>query len=371
MGLRITDGRMNRSMSHLLGAAMGRMDKLQRQVATGKRLDRPSDDPLATTQAQTLQARLQENKLFQNNVADALSWTGATEPVLNTMHDILTRLEEFVLRGGDDANPERGTIAESVDDLLDEMVTQANSSLGDRYLFAGYDDRTPPYVASKHVAGETVTLAAPGTAVDLVNAHLTAGSIVLTDPTGGTVYQEGVDYSVDTTTGRLQVLAGGSLAAGMNVQVSYDTEGISSVQPRAALSGDMVRQLGRDRTMIVNLTGPQVFADGGDLFQLAIDIRNALLKGDTAQVRSLGTSVEGAISHMGVMLGLVGSRSGSLESEQNMLEADATSLQKYLGNVEDADVADVMMRLQAEQTAYQAGLVATARIMQLGLAQHL
>lgn len=371
MTLRITDGRMYRSMSDLLGAAMSRIGSLQHQVATGRRLAHPSDDPLATMQAQALQARMTDNQRYQDNVADAISWSAATEPVLQTLHELLTKIHETILRGGDEAVHDRTTLAASVDDMLEEMVAQANTRMGDRYLFAGYDDRTAPYASATQVTGEAVRMAAPGTAVDLANARLVAGSLVLTDPASGTRYTEGVDYSVDVATGRVEVLAGGGLSAGQDVTASYTTATISSVRATGPLGGDMVRQIGRDRSTVINLTGPQVFAAGGDLFQLAIDIKNALWKDDPATVRSLGVEVGTALDHMGGVLGLVGSRAATLESEQKLLESDATALEEYLSNVRDANLAEVMMRLQAEQTAYQAALASTARVLQSSLADHL
>lgn len=371
MSLRITEGRMYRSMSSLLGSAMARIDNLQHQVATGRRFASPSEDPLATMQAQALQARMTDNQRYQSNVADAISWNSATEPVVQTVHELLGKMQETVLRGGDEAVHDRTTLAALVNDMLEELVAQANTRMDDRYLFAGYADRTAPYATGTQVDNETVRLAAPGTATDLKNAQLVGGSVVLTDPVSGTRYTEGVDYQVDSVSGRVQVLAGGSLSAGQDVLASYRTTTASSVHATGPLGGDIVRQIGRDRTTVANLTGPPLFAAGGDLFQLAIDLKNALWKNDPAQVRALGTQIEQAMTHVAGVLGLVGSRSAELDSVQKLLEADSTSLEIYLSDVRDADLASVMMRLQAEQNAYQAALTVTARVMQSGLAEKL
>jgi flagellar hook-associated protein 3 FlgL len=371
MSLRITEGRMYRSMSGLLGSAMSRIDNLQHQAATGRRFANPSEDPLATMQAQALQSRMTDNQRYQNNAADALSWNSATEPVVATIHELLAKMQETILRGGDEAVHDRTTLATTVNDLLEEMVSQANTRSGDRYLFAGFADRTAPYATSTEVSGETVHLAAIGSSADLQNAQLVSGSVVLTDPASGTTYTEGVDYQVDAATGRVQVLAGGSLNPGQDVLARYRTTTVSSVHATGTLSGDIVRQIGTDRSTVVNLTGPQVFAAGGDLFQLAIDLKNALWKNDAAQVRALGTQLEQAMAHVSGVLGLVGSRTAELESQQKMLESDATALETYLADVRDADLAQVMMRLTAEQNAYQAALTATARVMQSSLASKL
>lgn len=371
MTLRITEGRMYRHMSSLLGSAMSRIDSLQTQAATGRRLQRPSDDPLATIQSQALLARLTDNDRYQTNVADGIAWTAATEPVLTTLHELLTKMQETILRGGDEAVHDRATLAESVDALLEELVAQANTRHGDRYLFAGYEDRTAPYVADNQVTGEVVRVAAPGTAVDLENARLTAGSLDLTDPITGAVFAVGVDYTVDESTGRIEAIAGGALVPGQDVLASYTTASISSVRATGPLVGEVVRQIGRDRHTTVNLTGPQVFGSNGELFQIAIDIKNALWKDDPAAVRALGTQLDAALGDVNGVLGLVGSRAATLQSEQQLLEADAMALEEYLSDVRDADLASVMMRLQAEQTAYQAALTATARVMQNSLADYL
>ena len=51
--------------------------------------------------------------------------------------------------------------------------------------------------------------------------------------------------------------------------------------------------------------------------------------------------------------------------------SDSLTMKQNLSNVEDADLAEVMMNLQTQQVAYQAALQATARAIQPSLADFL
>lgn len=368
--MRVTDAQMHRDMQRAIANSMLRIDRYQQQAATGRRFLKPSEDAGSTMQAQKLQTMIDQNAMYQNNVHDGLHWLNATEVPMTSVGELLTQLKETALRGSGDAAEDSNTLAAFVDQLLQEMVSHANATDGDRYVFGGFATNTPPYTASNHVSGEMFR-ANLGNEVDLAQTGLERGSVTLTNTSGSVTYREGVDYSVDYKTGRIEALTGGALTNGTDYFVSYDTAGPSAVTETAPISGEIVRQLTADRRETVNVTGPEVFRDGGDLFQMAIDLKNALRRGDDARVRQLVQSIDDAKEHVETQTGLLGARTAAFENHRVMLEMDEITIKSHLSRVQDADLPETMLNLTAQQNAYQAALSATSRMFQMSLANFL
>ncbi len=368
--MRVTDAQMHRSMRQNVARALGQINEYQQEIATGRRFARPSQDPSGTMLSQKLQALLERNAQYQANVDDGAHWVAATEHPLGTVQELLSKLKEIALRGSDDSNGERGTLGTSVDQLLQELVEQANATDGDRYLFGGFRSESAPYAKSTAVASETFR-AGIATEVDLANAKLAAGSVVVRSTNGAVTYREGVDYRIDYDKGRIEAIPGGAMLDGTDYTASYTTQTTSAVPAQGTLTGDILRQIGPERTEPVNLTGPEVFTNGSNLFQLAIDLKNALWKNDGDKVRSLLSGIDTAISNVGKQVGLLGARSAALETQSQLLASDHLALEDHLSQVRDADLPETMVRLQAQQNAYQAALAATSRMFQMSLTNFL
>jgi flagellar hook-associated protein 3 FlgL len=78
--------------------AQARMVEEQSHVATGKRINRASDDPVATGRVLGLLTRASNNGQYQRNVAVAGQDLAATEAAFSTMHDLLARAHELTIR---------------------------------------------------------------------------------------------------------------------------------------------------------------------------------------------------------------------------------------------------------------------------------
>lgn len=133
---------------------------LQQQVASGRRILSPSDDPVAAaralevTQAKNVVAQFSEN---HNNATSALS---LEEAQLSSTTDLLARIRELTVQSGNTtlSASDRKALAFELRARFDELIGIANATDGSgEYLFAGYMGSTKPF-------GGTVEsiLAAPG-----------------------------------------------------------------------------------------------------------------------------------------------------------------------------------------------------------------
>jgi len=358
-------------MIYTLGRSIQRIERIQMEMATGRRVLRPSDDPPGTIRILSFRRQLEDNGVFQRNIDDGLRWNTATEAALSEVMESLMQLKEIATRAANDATmalPESGF---SVDELLNSLLDTGRTRLDHRYLFSGFNSHTAPFEASDGVTGDAFTAGAVGSAVDLRYARIEAGSLVITDQTGGTTFVEGADYTGDYDTGRVTLTAGSGMSEGTTYLADYTTEGTSSVTVADSIEGSIVRRIGPESTVAVNLLATEVFQDGADVFQLAIDLKNALYRDDAGAVNGLLDSVDQAIQHVGELLGVVGSRAQRLENALGSLQSHQIALEAFISGIEDVDLPSAVVRLQSEQVAYETALSVAARLMNISLVDYL
>lgn len=126
-----------------------RIARSQEQVATGRRINRPSDDPAAAGELLKLESRYMRLDQFSRNIKNGLSHLKMTETGLGRIKDIIIRARSLAVKGANGAldKLDRQAIAGQIDQILQELLSTANQKFGNRYLFGGTETRNPPYQA--------------------------------------------------------------------------------------------------------------------------------------------------------------------------------------------------------------------------------
>ena len=138
---RMSSDQIHQSSLDVILDAQARLQRTQEELATGKRLLNPSDDPVATSQIMTIRSELSRIETLQKNANHAYSELSLTESTVAGVQDALQRARELAVRGNNDAlgAAEKAMIASEIEGLRTQIVTLANSksATGD-YLFAGF-----------------------------------------------------------------------------------------------------------------------------------------------------------------------------------------------------------------------------------------
>ena len=144
---RITEGMLGRRLLSDLRANTQRIAAAQRQIASGRRIDKPSDDPLATHNALRLRSELAGIAQDQRTIDDTMGWLDTTDTALGSITDVVHRARELTLQGanGTMSQTDRLKLADEIDQLIETAKSAANASYGGRYVFAGTDTDDPPY----------------------------------------------------------------------------------------------------------------------------------------------------------------------------------------------------------------------------------
>lgn len=143
--MRITNNMLINNMLSNLGTNLTRMNKYQNQLATGKKISLPSDDPIVASRALKLRTDVAEIEQYRRNVDDATSWMEITEATLGQMGQIMQRVKELAVQGsnGTTTPEDLDKIKQEMEQLKTQMTHLANTTYGGRYIFSGYKTDKP------------------------------------------------------------------------------------------------------------------------------------------------------------------------------------------------------------------------------------
>ena len=153
--MRITNNMLVKNVTNNLYKNLARMDKLNKQLSSGKLINLPSDDPVAVARSLSLRTAVSETEQFRKNLADAKSWLEATDSALLSVEEILNRAKELAVKGSNGTlSPEdQQAISYEVDQLIDQLIGIANTSHEGRYIFAGHQTLKEPFTRT----GDTIS----------------------------------------------------------------------------------------------------------------------------------------------------------------------------------------------------------------------
>lgn len=149
MAMRITTKMMQNTSLRNLNVNKQRQEMLTNQMATGKKITRPSDDPVIAIRSLKLNASLDRiDQYYERNSNDARSWLDLTDKAISTVAAIL---------GGDDGmrqmlvqasnsynkNEDISAIVEKLVNLASEVYSVGNADSAGRSLFTGYRTDLP------------------------------------------------------------------------------------------------------------------------------------------------------------------------------------------------------------------------------------
>src|SRR5690554_4555764 len=145
--MRVTNKTMLNNYLSNLNRNLRQMSKYQDQLSSGKEIRRPSDDPFAVTRSMSLHTSLNQNSQYLRNIEDSIGWVDITDSALGNLVDVMNRLRELVIKGGNGslADSDRNAIKDEVVQLIEQVVQIGNANYDGRYIFGGQRTTEPPF----------------------------------------------------------------------------------------------------------------------------------------------------------------------------------------------------------------------------------
>lgn len=121
------------------------MGQLQNQINTGKKVNRPSDDPVVAMKGIGYRTALDKVEQFQRNIGEVNNWLDSSDDALDKVGSALHRANELAVQAANGtASPDdREKINAELDQLRQHIQNIANTKVGDKYIFSGTKTTTP------------------------------------------------------------------------------------------------------------------------------------------------------------------------------------------------------------------------------------
>lgn len=146
---RVTNLGLNSSVLRTNQKTLARLATYQEQLATGKKLNRVSDDPVAAKQSLRYRRDTFDAQKYLDNVDKATAFMNASDSALAEMAQVLDGAKSLAVQGanGTQDASSRKVLAQSVDSLLTRLIDLGNTVHDGRYVFAGTRtvDEDPPF----------------------------------------------------------------------------------------------------------------------------------------------------------------------------------------------------------------------------------
>jgi flagellar hook-associated protein 3 FlgL len=302
--MRVAFNTFPNSVTSQLAALSAQQNRLQNQVATGKRISQLEDDPAAMRQVLDLQTQDSQLAQYRKNIASLQTQATSSYNAMSGLQKISSRAGEIAtLADGTKSPQELSTYATEVAQLIQQGVQLMNSTSQGSYLFGGTLTTQPPFVAATDASGNVT----------------------------------GVTYQGNES------VPGAEIAAGATVSVQVPGANTSGSGPAGLITDSR---------------------SGADFFNHLIALQNHLLAGNTAAIASQDypalTKDEDNITSQIANNGLVQSH---LSTADSLASTQSLSLKQTISQDSDADLVKTLTQLSAAQTAYQAALQSGAKLL--------
>ncbi len=144
--MRVTQGMLAANSLKQISNSYNKLETLQNQLSTGKKITRPSDDPVVATKGMAYRSNLSEVNQYKRNLTEAQSWFDSSESGLEQVNSILQRTKELVVQGlnGTNESDDRQAIAREIEQLKLDYMQVGNTQVAGNYIFNGVNVGAPP-----------------------------------------------------------------------------------------------------------------------------------------------------------------------------------------------------------------------------------
>lgn len=302
--LRVTSNMMNSQLLLNLNRNARTMNETQLQLSSGRKINKPSDDPVGITYSLRYRAELSSNEQYTKNVDSALSWLDFNDTILGQAGDVVQRLRELTVQASTGSNPQSAldSINEEVQQLKEQLVDIANSKLNDKYIFNGEQYDVAPFGFPKNPDGTYNTDINP----------------VLAD------------------TGQIKYAVG----EGVQMTINQNGNEVFGYPP-----------------------DPDHLEESDNIFTIINNISTALKDGNVSAISNQLGNIDKRVEKMLTARSEIGAKTNRVELMQDRLSDLNLNLTELQAKTEDANYEELIMNSKIQENIYNASLSVGAKII--------
>ena len=312
--MRATQTTTYRSLQAFLDRTSDKLASLQLQAATGKRINRPSDDPTAISPMLSARTQIQTSNRYIETIESGLDRVDNMDGYLAGMENLLTRVREIgVASGNGTLNAEdRLTYADEISQIRDSLVSSANGQVDGKYLFSGYSDKTKPFTATN-----------PALPVSSTNP------IIFNGDNGSQKFEIAPNELVEVN------MTGNAFMLG-----DVDNDGTTD-------------------------------AGSVDLFAVITTMEEELRANNPAGVAAQMSDLEAGTNQVRRYRSIKGNLGRRLETARDHMEQIKVDMEEFRSRFEDADILETITEMEKQQQSFQAALSVTGKVSELSILNYI
>lgn len=144
--MRVTQSMLSNQMLRNLSSNYSKLDQYLEQLHTGKKVSRPSDNPVVAMKGMSYRAEVSKIEQYKSNASEAENWLENTDEALDKMTKALHRIYDLAVQGstGSYNEEDRLNMMSEVKQLKEHVIDIANTSVGGKHIFNGRQTDQPP-----------------------------------------------------------------------------------------------------------------------------------------------------------------------------------------------------------------------------------
>jgi flagellar hook-associated protein 3 FlgL len=215
--------------------------QLQQQLATGKVLNQPSDNPAAVTQVLALSGQASQLTSWQTNADTASSWLGTANETANSVLESMQSAQSLLLQSLNQGAQDPTTyqaLGDQLQGVINNLLSLSNTQYEGRPIFAGTSASPQAYDTSGNYLGNAdvpTVVIGPGSG---------AGQTVGLSVPGTTMFGAGASNVFATLTAAVTALSSGApTSANLSAALTALDANISTAQQASAVLGDSSQEV--------------------------------------------------------------------------------------------------------------------------------
>ena len=389
--MRVTMSTIYNSIQNNLQSLAEDLQKINASISSGKKYQKISDSPVDVGAILGLSQEESQMVQYDRNLNTAKSWLSTTLSALQNITDMIrasAALANQMATGTYNAS-QRQAAAQQIQGYIEEVMQVGNTELEGQHIMAGYSTDSPPFVEGAWQVQSPVMHLDSGSTGTAVSGGTYTGSasrtyvveVVSGGGTGVGTYRVSVDGGQTWTTPA--VIPAGPAALGDGVEVTMggtwvagDRFSISVYRPieYQGDTHDLEIAIGSQSRMVVNEVGSAAIGGdlgSNDLFEILAQLRGSLEANDPAEVGASLESLRSYESHITSILAGLGASLDRIAMKENISGYLKDELTRQISDRGDTDLVAAANLLSAKETAYQAALLSSSKVMGMSLMDYL
>jgi flagellar hook-associated protein 3 FlgL len=404
--IRISTDMPSNDMRYSMRVRDSKLADVQKSMGSQSRLNNLRDDPLAAARSTRLQSSTFRMNRFEKNIEYARGQYAVTEGYLNESVNILQRVRELAIQGGHGtyAKEDLSNMAVEVNELLKELVSVANAVDGEsKSLFGGDITGSRPFsVSESRVAGmngNVVTSVTYNGSIGEKLAEISEGTTVSVNIPGNKVFwaeqqqifssistsgfsvEQNSQISIDNVT--IDLKAGDSVydvIAKINNSDASVKGAIDPVTNAVVLTSTEPHQIWLDESEgntvlkdlgLISETGSRppgnlnrdVNIAGGSLFDMVIQLRDNMLKGNYESIGGSGIKgIDNALNNLMTNVSKLGAMDNRIGMTSQRMAVEIEENTRLNSQAVDLDMTEAAMEMKMLELTQKSSYSAAAKI---------